>query len=96
MRAVFLVMKRGARLDGPRIPTVRGGRDPDIRLVFLGMFARRSICAPCLARLVEERLLAITSWLDGKVAADSLVRAEATCLNCDEATTVYRLATIAR
>jgi hypothetical protein len=64
----------------------------DETLSFLGFFAPRVICAPCLARIVDEGAAPTFAWLEGKVADGSLSVTKAACLNCEDMTTVYRLA----
>jgi hypothetical protein len=63
-----------------------------VLLMFLEMFGARRICATCLARLADDdNPTLISGWLDSHVADGSMVRAQASCLNCEETTPVYRL-----
>ena len=73
-----------------------GDIDPEALLVFLEMFdGMRLICAPCLARLADERTIPVRDWLDGRVAQGSVRRASGSCLNCNELLTVYSLPRLA-
>jgi hypothetical protein len=64
----------------------------DLLKEFLQGFAPRRICAPCVATLTDEPLLATERSLEAMVRDRTVTVGPGSCLNCGETVRAYLLA----
>jgi hypothetical protein len=61
-------------------------------IAFLGAYTPRSICAECLAAVMQQETMVVTNRVNSHVVRGRVESGHGECLNCGVRRTVYRRA----